>query len=89
MFRTFSGFRAQFHDLTLVVVSEFNEWKVLVYAPGVTIHGKPNFSEEKAKESALMMAWTYLHDQKHEDIPAPAGVEWSPSGPDEWLAWRN
>src|SRR5438067_2046347 len=34
MLRSMCGFKAQYDDLTLLVISEFNEWKVLLYAPG-------------------------------------------------------
>ena len=33
MFRSMSGFKAHYHYLTLLVISEFNEWRVLVYGP--------------------------------------------------------
>jgi hypothetical protein len=87
MFRAMSGYKAQYHDLTLVAVSAFNEWKVLVYGPGVTVHGSPQFSEAKAKEHAIAAANGYLHDRKHEEMPADATVEWTPTAADDWLNW--
>lgn len=50
MFRSMSGFKAQYHYLTLLAISEFNEWRVLLYGPSTTIHGTRQFSEAKAKE---------------------------------------
>ena len=44
-----SGFKAQYHYLTLLVISKFNEWRVLLYGPSMTIHGTRQFSEGKAK----------------------------------------
>lgn len=87
MFRSLSGFKAQYHYLTLVIASEFDEWKVLLYGPGVTIHGARQFGEEKAKEHALAMARSYVHERKQEDLPELPAVDWAPSTPEEWLIW--
>jgi hypothetical protein len=89
VYRSLSGYKAQYHYLTLVVVSELNEWKVLEYGPGVIIHGTRQFSEAKAKEHALVVARDYIHDQKHEELPVLPEVEWSPAGHDDWLVWRT
>jgi len=88
MFRSLNGIKAQYHYLSLLAVSEFDEWKVLVYGPGVTIHGTRQFGEAKAKQHAMEIAGKYLHEEKHEDLPALPELEWTPTGPSDWLTWR-
>ncbi len=82
-----SGFRAPYHDLTLLVVSEFNEWKVMLYGPDVTIQGIRQFTADKAKEHALAVADHYLQARKHEDAPSAESIPWIATGPDDWLIW--
>lgn len=89
MFRSFNGVKAQYHYLTMLVISEFNEYKVLVYGPGVTIHGARQFAEAKAREHAVAIARDYVRDIKHDDLPEVANPEWQPTAPEDWLAWRN
>lgn len=89
MFRSLSGVRAQYHTLTLVAVSEFDEWKVILYGPGVTIHGSRQFGEAKAKEHAVVMAQHYFREVRKEEPPELSSVEWGPTGPDDWLLWRG
>ena len=36
MFRPLSGYKAQYHYLTLVVAGDFDEWRVLAMGPGFT-----------------------------------------------------
>jgi hypothetical protein len=87
MFRSMSGFKAQYHYLTVLVVSEFNDWRVLLYGPRTTIHGTHQFTEAKAKEHAMAVARWYIHDQKHEELPVLAEMTWVPTAPDDWLVW--
>jgi hypothetical protein len=89
VFRSFEGVKAQYHYLTLLVISEFNEYKVLVYGPGVTIHGARQFAEPKAREHAQTIARDYVHDVKHDDLPEIATLDWQPTAAEDWLAWRN
>jgi hypothetical protein len=89
MFRSFSGFKAQYQDLTLVVVSEFNEWKVVVRGPGVLIQGERQFDPTKAKQHALAIAQCYLREEEHQEAPLPSEVEWTESGRHDWLVWRG
>jgi len=89
MFRSKSGFKAPYHYLTMLAISEFNEWKVLVYSPGTTIHGTHQFSEAKAKEHALTIARDYIHGVKHEELPVLAEAAWVPTGDDDWLNWSS
>lgn len=88
MFRSFTGSKAQYHDLTLLVISEFNEWKVLAYAPGVTIHGQRQFAEDKAKEHAAAIAKSYYDDFKHAGLPQVTELLWTQTTPEDWMAWR-
>jgi hypothetical protein len=84
-----SGFKAQYHYLTLVVVSEFNEWKVAVHTPTMMIQGAHQFSEAKAKEHAVEIARTYIHDRKHEELPVLEQADWVPTASEDWLIWRS
>ena len=87
MFRSMSGVKAHYRDLTLLVISEFNEWKVIVQSPHSTIHGTRQFSEAKAKEHALAVAQAYLQDRRHEDLPDAAELTWEPAAADDVLVW--
>ena len=87
MLRSLSGFKAQYHDLTLRVVQEFNEWRVLVSSPDGAIQGQRQFSEAKAKDHAFALAKCYLEEIKHRELPEAPGVEWVPTTPDDWLVW--
>lgn len=88
MFVSRSGVKAQYHHLTLLAVSEFDEWKVLIHGAGVSIHGARQFGEAKAKEHALAIVQQYVHEEKKLELPVLSSVEWSPVSPDDWLAWR-
>ncbi|MCC6861088.1 MAG: hypothetical protein IT158_21145 [Bryobacterales bacterium] len=87
MFRSLSGYKAQYHDLTLLVAEEFNEWRVMLYSPGMTIHGTRQFSVAKAQDHAVTLARNYVHERKHADLPVLPGVEWQPAGAEDWLVW--
>ena len=87
MYRTISGLKAQYQSLKLLIVHEFDEWKVLVYGPETAIHGMRQFTEAKAKEHALDLARGYLRDRKHVDAPDGA-PEWAPTTEDDWLVWK-
>ena len=90
MFRHVEGFKAQYGDMTLMVAHEFVEWHVIVIdQPATIIHGSRQFSEEKAREHARMIANSYLADEKHGDASGlPAEPAWLPIEPGEWLTWR-
>ncbi len=89
MFRPLSGFKAQLDCLTLLVASDFNEWKVAVVGPGVIIQGTRQFTEDKAKEHARAVAQSFLVEERHADVPGSPGLDWAPLGPGEWLNWRS
>ena len=89
MFRTAVGFKAQYHFLTLLVASDFDEWRIILQGPGLTIHGCRQFSEAKAKQHAIAVAGSYFEEQKREDLPALAEIDWTPLQDGEWLNWRT
>jgi hypothetical protein len=88
MLSHYSGFKSEYGGLTVLVVAEFNEWKVLAYAPGVTIHGTRQFTEATAKAHAISMAQAFLREQRQQDIAALGDVNWEPTGDQDWLMWR-
>jgi hypothetical protein len=83
-----SGFKSQYNDLTILVISEFNEWRVLLHGPGTVVHGSRQFTEEKAKEHAIAVAREYAQHRKHEELPGDAQWQWTPTTDDDWLVWR-
>jgi hypothetical protein len=88
MFRSAPGFKAKYHDLTLLVASDFDEWKVILEGPDVTILGGRQFTESKAKESAQKVAESYFREEKKEEVPALEALEWQPLAKGEFLNWR-
>jgi hypothetical protein len=86
MFRSLSGYKTEYQDLTLLVVSELNEWKVLVHGPHTIIHGTRQFSEAKAKEHAIAVARSFVHDRHYAELEA-AEPSWQPAAGDDWLVW--
>jgi hypothetical protein len=89
MFRTMSGFRAPYHYLTLIVIAEFNEWRVMLLGDGVTIQGRRQFNESSAKQHALDVARQFVHERRQEDLPILQDVEWRPTATDDWLVWST
>lgn len=83
-----SGLKASYHDLTLLVVREFDSWKTMVYGPGVTIHGAPQFAEDKAKQQAVAIANDYLEHERHETIDG-APAEWQATAHSDWMVWKS
>jgi hypothetical protein len=72
----------------MLVVSEFDEWRVVVYSPNVFLQGQRQYREAKAKEHALCLLKKYLQEISQEssppDLPEP---DWQPTGPADWLVW--
>ena len=89
MLRSMSGFKSQYHNLTIMAISEFNEWRVLVHGPGVVIHGARQFTEEKAKEHALAVAQRYLAEHRQENVSEIPPPEWVATQGDDWLVWTG
>ena len=88
MFRALNGLKAPYHSLTLLVASDFDEYRVLIQGPGVLIQGTRQFSEAKAKEHARAIAADYLSTEKKENLPL-LEPEWTPLAPGEFLNWRS
>jgi hypothetical protein len=89
MFRSFSGSKAQYGDLTLVVVAEFNEWKVLLHGPGVAILGSRQFDAEKARTHAVEIAQAYLRERRGQEPQPSEDVVWTATDHDDWLVWHG
>lgn len=88
MFRSLVGFKATYKDLTLMVVSEFDEWRVVVFSPQAVIQGQRQFTAPKAKDHALMLAKTYVTEVRHEAPGDEKDPDWQPTGPEDWLLWK-
>jgi hypothetical protein len=88
MFRPLKGFKAQYHDLTLLVAADFDEYRVFIQAPGSIVQGRRQFNEEKAKEHAFSMALSYLKEKESVQDAAPPAPQWIPFASAEWLAWN-
>jgi hypothetical protein len=88
MFRPLSGFKAKYGELTLIAVSEFDEWRVVVLAPNVVVQGQRQYTAPKAKDHALMLAKAYFSEVKHAPPPEAPDPEWQPTGTEDWLLWK-
>jgi hypothetical protein len=88
MFRSLSGFKARYGDLTLITVSEFDEWRVVVLSPDVVVQGQRQFTAPKAKDHALMLAKAYLTEVKRSAPAESPEPEWQPTGSEDWLLWK-
>jgi hypothetical protein len=86
--RPLSGFKASFQHLTMVVVSEFDEWRVVVYSPEVFLQGHRQFTDVKAKEHALALVKQYFQEINQETPSGLPEPDWRPTNPAEWLVWR-
>ena len=88
MFRKATGFKAQYHDLTLYAAADFDEWRIFVQGPGVFIQGGRQFTEAKAKEAAIQVADHYIRDEKQETPAEQTEIDWVALQPGEWLNFR-
>ena len=89
MLRSLAGFKAQYEELTMLVVSEFDEWRVVAHSPAVVLQGQRQYGEAKAKEHALALVKRYIEETRQvnpEELPAPV---WQPTGPQDWLVWKG
>ncbi len=87
MFRALSGFKAQCDDVVVFVAADFDEYRVLLHAPGTIVQGRRQFTEAKAKEHALALAASYMKE-KCGDKPCPESLEWAPFASTDWLSWN-
>ena len=88
MFRALTGFKAQCEDLSLVVVSEFDEWRVIVHGPGIVLQGSRQYAQAKAKDHAVMLVRTYRHEIKGKDPQDMPEIDWQPTSEQDWLVWK-
>lgn len=88
MFRALNGVKAPYHYLTLLVASDFDEYRVFIQGPGITIQGCRQSDEKKAREHARAVALDYLNREKQQNLP-DIEPEWTPFEPGEWLNWRS
>ena len=89
MFRALTGVKAQYGDLSLMAVSEFDEWRVVVHAPGLVLQGARQYGQAKAKEHAMMLARTFLQEMRPEGTQEVPELDWQPTGPQDWLVWKG
>jgi len=89
MFRALSGFRARLGDMTMVVVSEFDEWRVVAYSPEVILQGQRQFKDTKAKEHAEMLVRKFYEEVRNQPLPDASEPEWQPVGPNHWMVWKT
>ena len=89
MFRPLSGFKAHYQGLTLVVVSEFDEWRIVIHSPEVVLQGSRQYNAAKAKDHALQLAKAYLADVRHEALADGQEPDWQPTSPEDWLVWKG
>ena len=87
MFRSMSGFKAPYGDLTLLVIAEFDEWRVHLLGPGVMIQGTRQFTEAKAKQHALDIARNYVVEEERNESPPDPTSDWVPLNHGEWLVY--
>ena len=88
MFRKAEAYEAHYHGLTLLVAADFDEWRVFLQGPSVWIHGGRQFNGAKAKEHALRVADSYLHEESGAPPLAAETVEWTLLTEHPWLNWR-
>lgn len=88
MFRSAAGFKAQCNDLTVLVAADFDEWRILLKGPDLIVQGGRQFTEEKAKETARLMADSYFKEHSGEYLTPLQNFEWKPLDPGEWQNWR-
>jgi hypothetical protein len=58
MFRASSGFKAQYHYMTLIVALDFDQWRIFLQGPGVIIDGGRQPDNTAAKEEASVVRQT-------------------------------
>jgi hypothetical protein len=89
MFRPLSGFKARVGEFSLVVVSEFDEWRVVAHSPDVILQGQRQFKDTKAKEHACLLIKNYYEEIRKEAAPDLIQLDWQPTGPADWLVWKT
>ena len=88
MFRASAGYKAQYHYLTLMVVLDFDQWKILMQGPGLVIDGGRAYDCQEAESRASEIAQQYIHEEKCEPLPHLSRLEWTPLDPHACMTWR-
>ncbi len=88
MLRLSTGFQARYHYLRLMVVLDFDQWKILIQGPGVLIDGGREFDRGAAEMRAQQIAEAYLRDEKLEARPLESDLKWAPLDPRACLEWQ-
>jgi hypothetical protein len=88
MFRRSTGFQARYHNLTLMVVLDFDQWKVLIQGPGVLIEGGREFDSSAAEMQAQHIAEVYVREEKLDSRPPVPHLKWTPLDPLACLSWQ-
>ena len=89
MLRSLAGFKAQYEELTMLVVSEFDEWRVVVHSPAVVLQGQRQYGEVKAKEHAVALVKQYIQEARQANPVELTPPDWQPTGPQDWLVWKG
>jgi hypothetical protein len=101
MFRQAHGFKARYGDLLLMAAEDFAEWRVLIKTPTSIVQGTRQFSGDKAKDHAVLVAEKYRQDNEAAASASPAAaggaaaaeaavaveLQWEPLEPGDWLLW--
>jgi hypothetical protein len=101
MFRQAHGFKARYGDLLLMAAEDFAEWRVLIKTPTSIVQGTRQFSGEKAKDHAVVVADKYRQDAQAAGSGSPVAtgeaatavtavaveLQWEPLEPGDWLLW--
>jgi hypothetical protein len=89
MFRPSPGFTAQYHGMTLLVVLDFDQWRIFLQGPGVIIDGGCQNDKADAKAVACRIADQYISKQGRDAAMPPfALVEWTPLESHAFLVWQ-
>ena len=89
MFRHIEGSKARCGELTLMIAHQFVEWHVVVVrSPSKLIQGDRQFSEDKARAHARLLAEQYLRDEEHSADVVPPELSWTPLESGDWMSWR-
>jgi hypothetical protein len=97
MFRQAHGFKARYGDLLLMAAEDFAEWRVLIKTPTSIVQGTRQFSGDKAKDHAVLVAEKYRQDNEAAASASPGAaaaeaavaveLQWEPLEPGDWLLW--
>ena len=88
MFRSSTGLRAQYLDMTMVLAFDFDQWRIVLHGPGVIIDGGRQADKIAAQQEACRIAESYFCNERHESLPAPHQIKWTALDPESCLNWQ-